>query len=39
MHNPSHDAVIEANLEELLRDKREVVDMLEGNEAEDDTVM
>jgi hypothetical protein len=39
MHNPSHDVFIEANLEEHLRDKREVIDMLEGSEVEDDTVM
>ena len=40
MHEASHDGegtVIEANLEDLLRDKREVVGILEGSEDEDDT--
>ena len=40
MHEASHDGegtVIEANLEDLLRDKREVVGILEGHEDEDDT--
>jgi len=40
MHEASHDGegtVIEANLEDLLRDKMEVVGILEGSEDEDDT--
>ena len=40
MHEASHDGegtVIEANLEDLLRDKREAVGILEGSEDEDDT--
>ena len=40
MHKASHDGegtVIEANLEDLLRDKREAVGILEGSEGEDDT--
>ena len=40
MHKASHDGegtVIEANLEDLLRDKREVVGILGGSEDEDDT--
>ena len=40
MHVASHNgegAVIEANLEDLLRDKREAVGILEGSEDEDDT--
>ena len=39
MHEASHDGegtVIEANLEDLLRDKREAVGILEGNEDEDE---
>ena len=39
MHKASHGGegiVIEANLEDLLRDKREVVDILEGSEDEDE---
>jgi hypothetical protein len=42
MHQASHDGeviVIEANLEDLLRGKREVIDILEGSEDEDGTVM
>ena len=40
MHEASHGGegtIIQANLEDLLRDKREVVGILEGNEDEDDT--
>ena len=40
MHEASHDGegtIIEANLEDLLRDKREVVGILEGSKDEDDT--
>ena len=40
MHEASHDGeatIIEANLEDLLRDKMEAVGILEGNEDEDDT--
>ena len=40
MHEVSHDGegtIIEANLEDLLRDKREAVGILEGNENEDGT--
>jgi hypothetical protein len=40
MHEVSCDregTVIEANLEDLLRDKREAVGILEGSEDEDDT--
>jgi hypothetical protein len=40
MHEVSCDGegtVIEANLEDLLRDKREAVGILEGSEDEDDT--
>jgi hypothetical protein len=40
MHEASHDGegtVIEANLEDLLRDKREIVGILEDSEDEDDT--
>ena len=39
MHEASHDGegtVIEANLEDLLRDKMEAVGILEGSEDEDD---
>jgi hypothetical protein len=39
MHEASHDGeatVIEANLEDLLRDKMEAVDILEGSEDEDE---
>ena len=39
MHEASHDGegtVIEANLEDLLRDKREVVGILEGSKDEDE---
>ena len=39
MHEASHDgeaATIEANLENLLRDKREAVGILEGSEDEDE---
>ena len=39
MHEASHDGegtIIEANLEDLLRDKREVVGILEGSEDEDE---
>ena len=38
MHEASHDGegtIIEANLENLLRDKREAVGILEGREDED----
>ena len=40
MHKDSHDGegtIIEANLEDLLRDKREPVGIHEGSEDEDDT--
>ena len=40
MHEVSHGGegtIIQANLEDLLRDKREAVGILEGNEDEDDT--
>jgi hypothetical protein len=40
MHEASHDGeatIIEANLEELLRDKVEAVGIIEGGEDEDDT--
>ena len=40
MHEASHDGegtIIEANLEDLLRDKREAVGILEGSEDEDHT--
>ena len=40
MHEASHGGegtVIQANLEDLLRDKREAVGILEGSEDEDDT--
>ena len=39
MHEASHggEGVIQANLEDLLRDKREAVGILEGSEDEDDT--
>ena len=39
MHEASHDGegtIIEANLEDLLRDKREAVGILEGSEDEDE---
>ena len=39
IHEASHDGectVIEANLEDLLRDKREAIGILEGSEDEDD---
>ena len=39
MHEASHDGegtIIEANLEDLLRDKRKAVGILQGNEDEDD---
>ena len=42
MHEANHDGevtIIEANLEDLLRDKMEAVGILEGSEDEDDTAI